>query len=102
MLSNADKLAEELAAKRERKKIEKNIKRLNTKRLEYNQESCFKRRTSWKGKTQLMMDGFHKDALEDKIRRLGRAKSRKTVRTMVVRKIPKEHHDLPGKYIQTA
>ena len=48
------------------------------------------------------MDGFHKDDLEDKIRRLGRAKSRKTIRTMVVRKIPKEHHDLPGKYIQTA
>lgn len=101
LLSNADKLAEELAAKRERKKIEKNIKRLNTKRLEYNQESCFKRRTSWKGKTQLLMDGFHKDALEDKIRRLGRAKSRKTIRTNVVRKIPKEHYDLPGKYIQT-
>ena len=47
------------------------------------------------------MDGFHKDDLDDKIRRLGRAKSRKTVRTQVIRRIPKEHHDLPGKYIQT-
>jgi len=77
LLSNADKLAEELADKRERKRIEKNIKNLNMNRMEFEPARCFKRKASWKGRSGLLFEGFAKDGLEDQIRKLGRAKSRK-------------------------
>jgi len=52
LLSNADKLAEELADKRERKRIAKNIKTLNMNRLEFEPARTFKRKTSWKGRSK--------------------------------------------------
>ena len=82
-------------------RIEKNIKSLNTQRVEFEPAKCFKRKTSWKGRSALLLDGFGKDGLEDQIRNLGRAKSRKQNRAMVVRKIPKEYLDIPGKHLQT-
>ena len=101
LLSNADKLAEELAEKRERKKIEKNIKNLNMNRMEFEPARCFKRKTSWKGRSALLFEDFAKDGLEDQIRKLGRAKSRKQNRAIMVRKIPKEYLDIAGVHLQT-
>jgi hypothetical protein len=70
-------------------------------RIEFEPGRCFKRKTSWKGKSTMLFDGFAKDGLEDQIRKLGRAKSRKQNRAIVVRKIPKEYLDIAGQHVQT-
>ena len=65
LLSQVEKIAEELAEKRHRKTIDRNIKNLVYSRVEYKPSKCFKRKESWKGRSARVFNGYGKDALED-------------------------------------
>jgi len=96
LLSQVEKIAEELAEKRHRKTIDRNIKNLVYSRIEYKPSKCFKRKESWKGRSARVFNGYGKDALEDQVRGLGRPKSRNINRTNAVRNILHEHFDISG------
>lgn len=57
----------------------------------------FKRRTSFKGKSKPLVDGFNAEEVKYEVNGTFRAKSRTNQRRIVNRKIPKEHENLTMK-----
>ena len=65
LLSQVEKIAEELAEKRHRKTIDRNIKNLVYTRIEYKPSRTLQRKESWKGRSERIFNDYGKDALED-------------------------------------
>jgi hypothetical protein len=56
VLADADRRAEELMKAKERARVKKNIKILNTTKMQFKVDKTFKRKTSWKGTSAPVLD----------------------------------------------